>query len=73
MITTSAQLPIGSYSKVKTNLIFDTYTTTIQLYGGFYYKIYIDNMFLTSTHTETLYYNKTDTGNSLAGKRIWRR
>ena len=42
--TTSAQSHIDFY-KVKTNLIFDTYTTTTQLYDGFYTNIYIENMF----------------------------
>ena len=66
--TTSAQLHIDFYSKVKANIISDTYTTATQLYDDFHNQIYIDNMFLTSTQTETLYYNKTDTDNSLANK-----
>ena len=35
---------------------------------GFYSKLYIDNMFLTSAQTGALYCNKTDTGNLLADK-----
>ena len=65
--TTSAQLHT-SLAKLKTNLIFDTYTTTAQLYDCFHIIIYIDNMLLTSTQTEALHYNKTDTGNLLANK-----
>ena len=38
MITTSAQLHIDFYSKAKTNLIFDTYTTTAQLYNDCFYS-----------------------------------
>ena len=66
--TTSAQLHIGFYSKVRTNPILDTHTTTVQIYDGFYNKTCIDNMLLTLSQTETLYYNKADTGNLLADK-----
>ena len=34
----------------------------------FYNKTYIDNVRLTSTQAEALYYNKTNTGNLLADK-----
>ena len=66
--TTSAQSHTDFYSKVKTNIIFDTFTTATQPYEGFYSKLYIDNMFLTSAQTGALYYNKTDTCNLLADK-----
>ena len=39
------------YSKVKTNLIVDTYTTTTQLYNDFYSKGDTDNLLANKVYT----------------------
>ena len=63
--TNSTQLHTDFYSKVKTNLIFDTYTTT-QLYNGFYGKGYVNQMLAQSTTFFEFYYTKGDIDTLLA-------
>ena len=47
-------------AKLKTNLIFDTYTTAAQLYNGFYRKGYVNQMLAQSATLFELYYTKGD-------------
>ena len=65
--TTSAQLHIDLYSKVKPDLIFDTYTTRTPLYDGFYSKGYVNQMLAQST-TLFEFYTKVDIDTLLPDK-----
>ena len=66
--TTSAQLHTDFYSKVKMNLILDTYTTTNQRYDGFYSKGYVNQVLVQSTTLFEFYYTKGDIDTLLADK-----
>ena len=64
--TASVQLHTDFIAKLKTNLIFDTYTTTTQLYEGFYSKGYVNQMLVQSTTLFEFYYTKGDLDTLLA-------
>ena len=53
------------YTKSEIDTTFNLYPPTSQILNNFCSKLYIDNTFISSTETGTLYYNKTETGNML--------
>ena len=53
------------YTKTEIGATLNLYPPTAQILSNSYSKLYIDNTFLSSIQTGTLYYNKTETGNML--------
>ena len=54
------------YTKSEIDTTSNLYSPTSQILNNSYSKLYIDNTFITSSQTGTLYYNKTETGALLA-------
>ena len=51
------------YTKSDIDTTLSLYSPSTQIWSNFYSKLYIDNTFISSAETGTLYYNKTETGN----------
>ena len=53
------------YTKSEIDTTLSLYSPPAQILSNCYSKLYIDNIFISSTETGTLYYNKTETDNML--------
>ena len=53
------------YTKSEIDTTLNLYPPSAQILNNCYSELYIDSTFIPSTQTGALYYNKTETGNTL--------